>query len=56
MKKFILLFLCLLSMGLFSQEKDFKTVPVDKDNAVVEIPKAEPAPAMPPMGGMGGMM
>jgi len=24
--------------------------------AVVEIPKAEPAPAMPPMGGMGGMM
>ena len=30
MKKFILLFLCLLSMGLFSQEKDFKTVPVDK--------------------------
>ncbi len=24
--------------------------------AVVDIPKAEPAPAMPPMGGMGGMM
>ena len=24
--------------------------------AVVEMPKAEPAPAMPPMGGMGGMM